>query len=77
MTLDGHPRISIDPAICGGRPTAAGTRMRISDVLEALAGGASAQEIAAAFPYVSEADVRAGLAYTAGLADHPVVIAAE
>ncbi|WP_326523119.1 DUF433 domain-containing protein [Sphingomonas sp.] len=77
MTLDGHPRISIDPAICGGRPTVAGTRMRISDVLEALAGGASAQEIAADFPYVSEADVRAVLAYAAGLADHPVVIAAE
>lgn len=42
MTLPGHPRIAIDPAVCDGRPVAAGTRMRMTDVLELLAGGASA-----------------------------------
>lgn len=47
------------------------------DVLEMLAGGATPAEIAADFPYVSEDDVRAVLAYAAGLSDHPVVIAAE
>lgn len=77
MLLPGFPRISIDPAVCGGRPTVAGTRMRVSDVLEMLAGGADAAEIAADFPYVSEADVRAVLAYAAAQFDHAVVIAAE
>ena len=72
MTLPGHPRIAIDPAVCGGRPTVASTRMRVSDVLEMLAGGATPAEIAADFPYVGEEDVRAVLAYAAGLADHPV-----
>jgi uncharacterized protein (DUF433 family) len=75
MTLSGFPRIAIDPAVCGGRPVVAGTRMRVTDVLEMLAGGASATEIAADFPYVNENDVRAVLAYAA--ADHPVVLAAE
>jgi uncharacterized protein (DUF433 family) len=28
MILDGHLRIAIDPAICGGRPTVAGTRVQ-------------------------------------------------
>lgn len=76
MTLAGFPRIAIDPAVCGGRPVVAGTRMRVTDVLEMLAGGASAAEIAADFPYVSEDNVRAALAYAAA-ADHPVVLAAE
>jgi uncharacterized protein (DUF433 family) len=77
MTLAGFPRISIDPLICGGRPIVTGTRMRVTDVLGMLAGGASAAEIAGDFPYVSEADVRAVLAYAASQADHPVVLAAE
>lgn len=77
MTLTGFPRISVDPNVCGGRPVIEGTRMRVSDVLEMLAGGASATEIAADFPYIGEDDVRAALAYAAAQADHAVVIAAE
>lgn len=77
MTLAGFPRISIDPTVCGGRPVVAGTRMRVTDVLEMLAGGASLTEIVGDFPYISEADVRGVLAYAAAAADHPVVLAAE
>lgn len=77
MTLAGFPRISVDPRVCGGRPVIKGTHLRVSDVLEMLAGGATAAEIAADFPYVSEDDVRAVLAYAAVQADHAVVLAAE
>ena len=77
MTLAGFPRISVDPAVCGGRPVVTGTRMRVTDVLEMLAGGASPAEIAGDFPYLSEDDVRAVIAYSAAQADHPVVLAAE
>ena len=77
MTLAGFPRISIDPAVCGGRPVIAGTRVRVTDILEMLAGGATAAEIVSDFPYVAEEDVRAALAYRAAQADHPVVLAAE
>ena len=77
MTLAGFPRIAVDPAVCGGRPVIAGTRVRVTDVLEMLAGGATAAEIAADFPYLSEDDVRAALAYAAAQADHPIVLAAE
>ena len=77
MTLTGYPRIAVDPAVCGGRPVVAGTRMRVTDILEALASGVTTAEIVADFPYISEDDVRAVLAYAAGLADHPVVLAAE
>lgn len=77
MTLAGFPRIAVDPAICGGRPIVAGTRVRVTDVLEMLAGGATAAGIVEDFPYLSEDDVRAVLAYAAAQADHPVVLAAE
>lgn len=76
MTVSGHPRIAFDPAICGGRPTVTGTRVRVSDVLEMLAGGASEAEILADFPYLGIDDIRACLAYAAGAADHPIVSAA-
>jgi uncharacterized protein (DUF433 family) len=69
-------RIVIDPAVCGGRPIVAGTRMRVSDVLDALAAGAGFDELLADFPYLSRDDVLACLAYGARAVDHKVVQAA-
>ena len=77
MQLQGFPKITIDPSICGGRPILSGTRMRVTDILEMLGDGATEAEIVTDFPYVSGADIRACLSYAASLADHPVVIAAE
>ncbi len=51
--------------------------MRVRDVLDMLAGGATEAEILADFPYVSAEDVRACLAYAAAQSDHAIVIAAE
>ena len=65
MQLAGYPRIAVDPAICGGRPIVAGTRVRVTDILEMLAGGTDEAEILADFPYVKAEDVRACLAYVA------------
>lgn len=47
--------------------------MRVSDVLDALASGASAEELLADFPYLSREDVLACLAYGARAVDHRVV----
>jgi uncharacterized protein (DUF433 family) len=51
--------------------------VRVTDVLGMLAGGATPAEIAADFPYLSEEDVRAALAYAAAMADRPVALVAE
>jgi uncharacterized protein (DUF433 family) len=69
-------RIVIDPEVCGGRPIIAGTRMRVVDVLDALAEGASTDELLADFPYLAREDVNACLAYGARAVDHAVVQAA-
>ncbi|MEA3004336.1 MAG: hypothetical protein QOH81_3124 [Sphingomonadales bacterium] len=65
----------MDPAIWGDRPTVAGTRVRVTDVLEMLAGGVGEAEIVADFPYLIVEDIRACLAYAAGMADHPIITA--
>jgi uncharacterized protein (DUF433 family) len=77
MELVGFPRIVVNPSICGGRPTIAGTRMRVTDILDMLASGASNAQIIEDFPYIADEDVFAALEYAAAMADHPIIIAAE
>lgn len=71
-----NTRIVIDPEVCGGRPIIAGTRMRVADVLDALAAGANTEELLTDFPYLAHEDVIACLAYGARAVDHAVVQAA-
>ncbi|WP_448222869.1 DUF433 domain-containing protein [Gordonia iterans] len=68
-------RISIDPEIVHGRPAIRGTRMRVSDVLELLAAGATEAEILEDYPYLSVEDIRACLQYAAAQIDHTVLSA--
>jgi uncharacterized protein (DUF433 family) len=49
-------RITSNPRQCGGRPCIRGMRIRVKDVLDMLAGGASEEEILADFPYLEPAD---------------------
>ena len=68
--------ISIDQAICGGRPHIRGTRLRVSDILSMLAEGASQQQILADYPYLSAEDLKAALAFGAAASEHRIVLAA-
>ncbi len=70
-------RITIRPDQCHGRPCIRGMRIRVADILEMLANGISADEILQDFPDLEPDDIRASLAYAAGMAGHPVVVAAE
>jgi uncharacterized protein (DUF433 family) len=63
-------RVTIDPNQCGGRPCVRGMRIRVKDVLDMLAGGATQEEILADFPD------RACIAYAARYLDHAVLVAA-
>lgn len=66
-------RVVIDPEVCGGRPIVAGTRMRVSDVLDALASSVTVDELLADFPYLAREDITACLAYGTRAVDHAVV----
>jgi len=69
-------RITIDPAQCGGRPCIRGMRIRVQDVLDMLAGGASTELILTDYPYLEADDIRASIAYAAASIGDTVVIAA-
>ena len=58
-------RIHIDPAVRGGKPCVAGTRITVYDVLEYLAGGMSESDILADLPDLAREDIRACLAFAA------------
>ncbi len=66
-------RITIDPAVCGGRPCLRGLRIRVRDVLDLLAGGASREEILSDYPLLEDGDITAALEYAARQTDHPVL----
>jgi len=66
-------RVSADPRICGGRPCIRGTRMRVADIVEAMANGATPDEILRDFDYLTEEDLAAALLYAARAADHRVI----
>ena len=66
-------RITIDPAVCGGRPCIRGLRIRVKDVLDLLATGASHDEILEDYPYLEPGDISAVLAFAALQNDHPVL----
>lgn len=70
-------RITIVPEVCGGRPCIRGLRIRVTDVLDMLAGGATRAEILADYPYIEDEDITAALAFAARATDHPVIAAAE
>lgn len=72
--MDALDRITIDKAICGGRPTIRGMRIRVTDVLELLAAGLSPEQILEELPDLEPEDIRVCLIYVARRFDHPVVL---
>jgi uncharacterized protein (DUF433 family) len=58
-------RISIDPAVCGGKPCIRGTRIWVSLVLDLLAAGMSEAEVRAEHPQLGRDDILAAIAYGA------------
>jgi uncharacterized protein (DUF433 family) len=76
MTNELH-RITFDPEVCGGRPCIRGDRLRVKDVLDMLASGASEQEVLADYEFLEPEDIRACLAYAAAQLDHPVLVGAS
>jgi uncharacterized protein (DUF433 family) len=60
---DRAERITTNPEICGGRPTIRGLRIRVTDILEMLAAGATRAEILQDYPYLEDEDISAALEY--------------
>jgi uncharacterized protein (DUF433 family) len=66
-------RITINPEQCGGRPCLRGLRVRVTDILDLLAAGATREEILEDYPYLEPGDITAALEYAARQLDHTVL----
>ena len=74
MTSEILNRITSNPRQAGGRPCIRGMRIRVKDVLDMLAGGATEKEILEDYPYLELDDIKASLEYASKQVDHAVVM---
>ncbi len=68
-------RITVNPEQCGGRPCIRGMRIRVTDVLDLLAGGLSQQEILDEMPALEAEDIEASLRFASRRLNHPILAA--
>lgn len=61
MNIERLKRITVEEGKCGGRPCIRGQRIRVADVLELLAAGATFEEILSDYPSLEREDILAAL----------------
>jgi uncharacterized protein (DUF433 family) len=62
-------RITIDPAVCTGKPCIRGMRFPVARLLGLLASGESRESILESYPYLESGDIDAALRFAAALAE--------
>jgi uncharacterized protein (DUF433 family) len=69
-------RITINPAVCTGKPCIRGLRFPVARLLGLLAAGETREQILAAYPYLEPGDIDEALQYAASLAEDETVLIA-
>ena len=62
-------RISIRPEVCHGKPVIEGTRVPVSTIRGALAGGDSMETVLEDYPGITRDDIAAALRFASELSD--------
>ena len=62
-------RITVDPAVMGGRPCIRGMRVTVGTVVGLLASGHARDHILKLYPYLEPEDITEALAYAAWRSD--------
>ena len=75
MSPDLLSRITVEPDKIGGRPCIRRMRIRVMDIVEMLADGATRADILESYPELEDDDISAALAYAARATDHRVIAA--
>ncbi len=66
-------RITVDPAVCNGKPCIRGLRFPVARLLGLLATGETREQILANYPYLAPEDIDEALRYAAFLAEDETV----
>jgi len=70
-------RIKVDPEVMVGKATIRGLRITVDQVLRALAGGVTVEEILEEYPELEKEDIRAVLLYASELVNEEKVFAVK
>ena len=65
--MDWREHIHSVPGVLGGKPVVRGTRISVELILEYFEDGASMSDILEAYDHITEADVRAAVAFARDL----------
>ena len=68
-------RITVNPEVLEGKPIIRGLRISVDQILKALAGGVTVQELLADYPDLEKEDIQAALLYAADLVNEERVFA--
>lgn len=64
-----NDRIEINPTVCHGKPVIRGTRVMVSTLLGALAGGDTIEMLLEDYPGISKDDIQAALTFASELSE--------
>jgi uncharacterized protein (DUF433 family) len=67
QSFEGFERITVDPAILGGKPVIRGMRLSVQRVLEILASNPSWEDLRQDYPELEPEDIRQALAFAAAM----------
>ncbi len=74
-TEDLLKRITVNPKVMVGKPTIRGLRITVEQILKALVGGVTAEDLLEDYPELEREDIQAVLLYAAELANEERVYA--
>jgi len=70
-------RITINPKVMVGKPTVRGMRITVEQILRALAGGVTVNDLLHDYPDLEQEDIQAVFAYAVNLVDEEQIFPVE
>jgi uncharacterized protein (DUF433 family) len=68
MDLERFDRISLNPAVMGGKPCIRGTRVTVGRIVSQIGVGETIEELLVDYPYIEREDIMQAIQYAAWLA---------
>lgn len=70
-------RISVNPDVMVGKPTIRGLRITVGQILRALAGGVTVEDLLKDYPELEREDIQSALMYASELVNEEQVFAVK
>lgn len=64
-------RITLDPAVMGGKPCIRGLRVTVGTLVGLVASGHTDEQVLGMYPYLEAEDIRQALAFCQSMGSHP------